>query len=160
MAARQWDVGEDTSIKFIRQTGSVDMGSARRIFETLEAKKTWKMYLGRHENKICLRVYELTFTAEMAASLMGELTTEDIALYERGISTKSFPEGQHLAARAFSAQWKKDHKKKTGLLTINPKIDSKNQRRVQCSLNTTSLNKLFTLASSPKFADLIGVGFG
>ena len=155
-----WDVGEDTSIKFIRQTGSVDMGSARRIYETSEAKTIWKMVLGRHENKVCLGVYELIFTAEMAALLMGELTTEDIVLYEKAISIKSFPGGQHLAARAFSEQWKKDHKKKTGLLTINPKIGRTNQRRIQCSLNTTSLNKLFTLTSSTKYAELIGVDFG
>ena len=73
---------------------------------------------------------------------------------------KSFPVGEHLEARAYAKNWKKENKGKTGLLTINPKIDSKSQRRVQCSINNTVLNKLFKVEQDAIFAHLVGVNFG
>jgi hypothetical protein len=55
----------------------------------------------------------------------------------------NFPEGKHEEARKFFKQWKKDNKDRLGLLTLSGKVDSKRQRRWQCSINKTNYKKLF-----------------
>lgn len=151
-----FDIGEDISVKFIGK-GTVDMGSVVRIFEHC-LKPGWKMVLGRHSgNKVCSAVYELDFDEEVCSRLMGALSLEDVASFDAKV--KSFPEGEHDAARKYAKAWKAEHKHKMGLLTIQPKIDSKSQRRVQCGINNTNLQKLFSLVPSDTFASLIGENF-
>jgi len=136
----KWDIGEDTSVKFIKAGSSIDMGSVTRIFEALETPG-WRMILGRHTNGMCEYVQDFIFTSEICSKLKGKLTLEDVSEFDKKI--KSYAVGYHEPARAFAKQWKAQHKSVTGMLTISPKIDSKNQRRVQCGINNGNFCKLF-----------------
>lgn len=153
-----WDIGDSVSVKFISSTGTIDMGSVVRIFEALE-RGNWTMVLGRHTNKVCDNVYELFFNKSICDDLMGQLTLEDVTEFDNAI--KSFGEGLHNEARAYAKNWKQENKHKMGLLTIQPKIDSKRQRRVQCGINKTNLAKLFgELTPCETFSALVGEKFG
>jgi hypothetical protein len=151
----KWDIGSNISVKFISSKGTVDMGSVVRIFEALN-NPGWTMILGTHTNKVCERVVEIEFTEEVCEALKGDLTLEDVTEFDRQV--KSYGLGKHQEARDFAKQWKKEHKQ--GMLTIQPKIDSKTQRRVQCGINKTNLKKLFDLQQSERFAELVGEDFG
>lgn len=85
-------------------------------------------------------VYEFHFqlTAGERKRLYGELTLAEVAHFHETL--KTFGLGQHKAASA----WAKAHKlvlspKATGAIQLNPKIDSKTQRRLQCSAPLTGL---------------------
>jgi hypothetical protein len=153
----KWDIGDSISIKFISSRGTIDMGSVVRIFEALE-RGNWTMILGRHTDKVCDAVYELFFTEEICKKLMGDLTLQDVVEFDNAI--KSFGPGKHNEARAYAKAWKEENKHKMGMLTIQPKIDSKNQRRVQCGINRTNLEKLFELETCSTFEKLVGENFG
>lgn len=153
----KWDIGDCISVKFIREGGSVDMGSMPRIVEALSSDKPFTMILGRHENKVCTQVYELVFTDEVKKALLGKISLDSIE--EADIVIKSFPYGKHQEARDFAKVWKQGNKKNFGLLTPAPKIDSHTQRRLQCTINNTNLKKLFDLTPSEKFSSLVGVSF-
>jgi hypothetical protein len=65
-------------------------------------------------------------------SLWGTLTIEQISLIDSKIKDLSLP---YATARLDAQQWKHDYVSRSGVeLVINPKIDSKRQRRIQCSL--------------------------
>ena len=79
-------------------------------------------------------VYEFHFrlTDGEKKRLYGELTLEEVSYFHDTL--KSYGLGQHEAASA----WAKAHKlalahRATGAIQLNPKIDSKRQRRLQCS---------------------------
>ncbi len=51
----------------------------------------------------------------------------------------AFPKGQHEAARAWAQAQKKSFANHTSAISLNPKIDSKSQRRLQCSVSLGTL---------------------
>ena len=157
----KWDAydTDDTpiSIKCISLTGTIDCGSVVRMFEHFNSPG-WDMIVGRHLNKVLKAVYRYSFTKEICDALMGDLTVEDVRAFDENI--KSFEQGRHTEARAYAKSWKAAHKSRTGLLTVQPKIDSKTQRRVQCGINRTALNKLFSPIPYEGLSHLIGVDFG
>jgi hypothetical protein len=68
-------------------------------------------------------------TAEWS-SLWGTLTIEQISLIDSRIKDLGLP---YVTARRDAQQWKHDCVSSSGAeLVINPKIDSKRQRRIQC----------------------------
>jgi hypothetical protein len=90
--------------------------------------------------KCIATVYEFHFqlTASERVRLYGELTLADVTHFHETL--KTFGLGEHEAASA----WAKEHKlvlstKATGAIQLNPKIDSKKQRRLQCSAHLTGL---------------------
>jgi hypothetical protein len=153
----KWDIGDSVSVKFIRENGSVDMGSMPRIVKALLSDTDFTMILGRHKNKVCTEVYELTFTPEVRKALLGQMTLENVEEADQQI--KSFSLGLHSEARNYAKSWKALNKNNFGLLTAAPKIDSKSQRRLQCTINNTNLKRLFNLESSDRFSSLVGVSF-
>tara|TARA_Y100000114_G_scaffold66331_1_gene60815 strand:- start:978 stop:1541 length:564 start_codon:yes stop_codon:yes gene_type:complete len=157
----EWDAydSNDTpiSIKCIASTGTIDCGSVVRMFKHFKSPG-WDMILGRHANKVLKAVYRYSFTKEVCDALIGDLTLEDVQTFDRNI--KSFKQGYHTEARKYAKDWKAEYKSKTGLLTVQPKIDSKTQRRVQCGINQTALSKLFSSTPYDSLQHLIGVNFG
>lgn len=73
------------------------------------------------------------FSAESWSRLWGNLSPQVIDELDEKV--KSFGFGQHVAARSFARNWKKNTLElKSCRIVVNPKIDSKDQRRIQCSL--------------------------
>ncbi|MEW6165701.1 MAG: hypothetical protein AB1642_11630 [Pseudomonadota bacterium] len=73
------------------------------------------------------------FSAESWSGLWGDLSPQSICALDAKV--KSHGVGQHEAARLFARNWKKNTPElKSCRIVVNPKIDSKDQRRIQCSL--------------------------
>jgi len=71
------------------------------------------------------------FSVSSWQTLWGGLTSEQLG--ELDAKVKSFGPGSHGDARQFAKNWKAAHQERSHIV-INPKIDSRNQRRIQCSL--------------------------
>ena len=156
----KWDAYDSNtpiSIKCISKTGNIDCGSIVRMFGHF-AVPGWDMIVGRHQNKVLQAVFRYSFTDQICKDLIGDLTLEDVKEFDEGV--KSFPPGYHEEARMYAKEWKREYKPKMGLLTVQPKIDSKKQRRVQCGINRGAEGKLFSTNSYSLLPGLVGVDFG
>lgn len=93
------------------------------------------------QHKVFERVYEFDFTPEVYNKLFGDLTLDVITPFVQYV--KSIPEGKaaQLANRSIWKQKRKDIQTayNTGLISIDAKIDSKSQRRVQCGVKISNL---------------------
>lgn len=157
-----WDAwtedGTPVSIKCISETGNIDCGSIVRMYQHF-LRPGWIMYLGRHRNKVITSVHKYIFTQEICEKLAGKLTLEEVR--DLDLCIKSFGRGEHEKAREVAQLWKKENKDRMGLLTVQPKIDSKIQRRVQCGINRTAVRECFGQEQSfDELKNLVGVNFG
>jgi hypothetical protein len=98
-------------------------------------------YKQKERKKILLSVYEFQFVPEKYKIIFGDLTKEIIEPFVSYV--KSIPYGkEHQLLNKKLWREKREEilcKYNTGLISINPKIDSKAQRRVQCSLHLSEL---------------------
>jgi hypothetical protein len=99
------------------------------------------IYIQERDVKKFIQIREYYITPEILAYIKGDLTYEDVEAYHNEIKTRAGKEGQILA-REIVAKWKFYLQYKNFLLILNPKIDSKNQRRLQCSLNLSNIERL------------------
>jgi hypothetical protein len=131
--------GLPTSIK---STGSdiVGLSDARRFWGLSEAHR---MIVGRYRQedgvKIFAEVHELVIDAQLLEALRGDISFADVEAFHNGLSLSAFPKGQHDEARAWAQTQKEDYATRNCAITLNPKIDSKSQRRLQCSVSLTKL---------------------
>lgn len=157
---------KEYSIKFIGEGNSVDCGSFKHIWKhcvnTVETGKSWYMILGRHISKICTAIYEVEFTPEICKQVMGALPTEEVYLICEVISPVYWEEGEHEEAREVAKQWKAEHKHLFGKISPTQKIDSKKQRRMQCTFGKTLMDSLFGdyEVQSKTFKGFVGVDYG
>jgi hypothetical protein len=90
----------------------------------------WKQIDKDHKNFVAIRA--VVFTRSDWKNLCRAYKLDDIKVLDESIKDMSIPPKR---ARDIAAKWKKERKTKDkGCIIINPKIDSKKQRRVQCSL--------------------------
>lgn len=143
---QKWDVPGETpiSVKCMGLTNALEFGSTVRIWEINE---TFTLVIGRWQQvgnkKIIKSIDEIDIRPSDLDALRGAITLEEIK--ELDVVVKSFPAGKQgqKAGIEFSKKWKKDRKDRMGLMTITHKIDSKNQRRIQCNLNYKNYVQLF-----------------
>ena len=135
-------LGLPTSIK---STGGniVGLSDARIFFSIAE---TFRMMVGCYTQKDSQKhfhtVHEFTLTPTILAELRGEVTLEDVDRFHNGLRLNAFPVGSHSEARQWARQRKVAIADKRSMITLNPKIDSKRQRRLQCSLRLSELIEL------------------
>ncbi len=98
------------------------------------------------------------FSVEAWNSLWGGLTIDEISVLDSQIKNMNI---SYTEARKLAQQWKKDFSSRCGSeLVINPKIDSKNQRRIQCSLPFSTFWRFAGRTPSPSDSPrLFGVAF-
>jgi hypothetical protein len=143
---QKWDVakGIPVSVKFMGMKNAVEFGSAVRIYEIDEP---FILVIGRWKQdgnlKYVRSIDEIVITPEILRRMRGDITLAELREFDEKI--KSFPPGKEgqAAGSFFARKWKSERKSRKGLLTITHKIDSKDQRRVQCNLNYTNYIKLF-----------------
>ncbi|MDD3175629.1 MAG: hypothetical protein PHU51_04080 [Candidatus Nanoarchaeia archaeon] len=143
---QKWDVeGEiPISVKFMGLTNALEFGSTVRIWEIEEP---FTLVIGRWEQvkdkKIVQSIDEIKITLNHLKLMKGQITLEEIKEFDKKI--KRFPAGKEGQKQgiAFAKEWKNERKDRLGLLTITHKIDSKNQRRIQCNINYNNYVKLF-----------------
>jgi len=132
----------DTSIKASKKD-NIEMADARRFFENT---KPFRLLICRYSQKDKMKVFseihEVFMTEDILHYLKGELPYDIIAEFHEQL--KSFSIGQHREARFFAKERKKELQNiYSSNIILNPKIDSGNQRRLQCSMNINQIYAAF-----------------
>lgn len=125
--------GMNISIKASGQK-SVDMGDILRIWEEtadIPILLTVLFYQQDGDKKKLKEVYQVDLT-DSRVLLFGTATKEDLQAYVA--SVKAIPHGESSAeVRKAYKSGAADLNSRMGFLQVRPKVDSKSQRRVQCS---------------------------
>lgn len=126
------------SIKMTK-TETVGLADARRAFSLeQDFKMIVAVYKQDRDFKVIWQVYEFNIKASEWACLKGNLDFDIVDNFHKEIS--SFSEGDHVAARVYAKNRKKEIASQfSSMIKLNPKIDSKKQRRLQCSIDITTL---------------------
>lgn len=146
--ASMWDIEASydkighmpTSIKTTK-SNIVCMADARRFWEVNEGYRLLVCQWRQKSNciKYFYKMYEFLITKEEHSQMIENVSLVEIADFHAKI--QSYGVGQHKEARLFAKIHKAELQGRTCVI-LNPKIDSKDQRRLQCSLNVTTLMKL------------------
>lgn len=128
--------GVNVSIK-VSGGKSVDMGDILRIFDSTAVGGERLLLLvlfykqeGSQKVLQCIKEVDLTGRRE---TLFGSVSREDLLDYIRVV--KSIPSGEPSveARQEYKDRAEELSRRMNGPLAVRPKVDSKNQRRVQCS---------------------------
>lgn len=137
--------GVPTSIKIARRAANgkvrVDLADARRTV-SLSEEPMLRMLVGvydqRGENKVVDEVREYLIPADCWAEATGDVPPAMVSRFHNAIKVPD-----HHQARATARQWKKKlDEHYPGIVRWAAKIDSKNQRRLQCSVYLDELEAL------------------
>jgi hypothetical protein len=127
-------LGVPTSIKMAKRQGEkvrVDLADARRNVLMTEVGRFRLMvgvYHQKGDLKIVHEVHEFLLTGDAWNEAIGEVPMTQIEAFHAALKKDG-----HVEARARAKEWKqKIAHHYPGLLRWAPKIDSKNQRRLQC----------------------------
>ena len=128
--------GVSVSIK-TSGSSSVDMADARRVFEACSSGKPYYMlviqYIQEGDEKVLRNVSYIDLTSSHQ-ELFGDLALEDISAMHEHL--KAIPPGRaSLDTRGEYKLRAAELRRKTGAISLRPKVDSKNQRRLQCSFS-------------------------
>lgn len=144
----KFDHLENISIK-TSSNNNIDCGDILRFFDG-DFSKSYTIILIRYEQKIntkCVKeIIEIAYTSELRDHLFGTVNKEVLQQYVDFI--KAIPSGPVAEEIKKEYKFKKNELQKDYNMAINisPKVDSKSQRRVQCSI--PKLNEL--LAQFPE----------
>lgn len=115
------------------------MADARRFFSN---QKAFRLLVCRYKQtgkkKEFYEINEIFLTQEILTEIKGNIPYLEVEKFHN--SLKDFPVGKHKEARDFAQNRKRELLENfTTSVILNPKIDSKNQRRLQCSLNLNDI---------------------
>jgi len=148
----KFDSNENISIK---STGNlnIDCGDILRFFNyDMEKKNTiiCVKYEQIQDTKVIKKIYEIIYNKEMHNYLFGTITKEELEEYVKFI--KSIEHGKCIkeTKEKYLSEKKRLQKNHNMQIIISPKVDSKSQRRVQCSIPAfdNNLKKFITYSSS------------
>jgi hypothetical protein len=119
----------------IKTTGkmTVECADILKRMEDKEYKLIVGCYNQKGENKIFHTQYEFFITSDDDTKLWGDMTYEQIVQFVNFV--RAIPPGKGGQKNTLKERniLKEQIQCKNSLMKINPKVDSKNQRRVQCS---------------------------
>lgn len=137
--------GEPVSIKTAAMKAALDrvtvcLSDARRVW-------AWRgplllvvgVYSQQGPLKLFHTVYEFTFHLDELERLRlyGSITADEVRHFHETLTT--YERGKHRQARAWAKLRKTELAPRAGAIQLNPKIDSKTQRRLQCSARLPDL---------------------
>jgi hypothetical protein len=132
-------LGLPTSIKSGKGK-HVSLSDARRFWEV---DQDFRMIFGSYSQEPGYKkfavIHEFLFTPAMLHALRGEIDLDDIAAFHHGLGLTNFPIGRHSDARVWALSEKRRLFARRSSIILNPKIDSKSQRRLQCSVPVSAL---------------------
>lgn len=106
--------------------------------------RPFTMIVGWHTKYRIHTVAEFDVSLEILNKIRGDIPFSLVEQIYHGLSIKHWPEGTHVEAREWAEEQTTMLKEKYNcLLTWNRKVDSKRQRRWQCSLNATAVKRCF-----------------
>lgn len=123
----------------IKSTGSniIYLSDARRFWLI---KEPYRLLVGQYNQTLDMKIfhtlYEFLISPEEHLKILGEISYKEIEDFHNKLI--SYKEGFHKEARIFAKNNKKNLINNS-IIKLNPKIDSKNQRRLQCSVDIKNL---------------------
>ena len=128
----------NVSIKASGSKSKVDMGDALRIYDAVSSGERVHMWVvnykqeGEAKKAQGLTCVDLTGAKK---ELFGDLTRDDVAAVDSRV--KAIPKGAapDAATKDSYKSMSKASNERSGAVILNPKVDSKAQRRLQCSFN-------------------------
>lgn len=132
---------ENVSLKTLGAK-NIGLGDALRFFDADFTRK-YTIILVRYkqagEYKSIHEIVEIDYTAELRNYLFGTATLADIQVFVDHVRSIAAGPVDPETKRKYKSM-KKDLESKHGMrISINPKVDSKKQRRVQCSVSVERL---------------------
>jgi len=140
-------------IKMAKKTTNTNIGlsDARRVFSWFDTlnmhnKDSWMhLIIWTYEQienvKVINEIFEIYIkdTLDVRKLLYWNITLNEIFAFHNAIWIDFFNRDEFELARDFAKLKKDELQKKGGILKLNPKIDSKTQRRLQCSVDLTDI---------------------
>lgn len=152
---QKWDIPASANKKFggipvnpkaAKFKGAVDLGDALRQFDIDEPFWLIIGYWQQDgETKRFVNVVATRMEPEQWCQLWGDLERADLKRLDKII--KQTPDPRE--ARRLVQEIKREPKFKSSIITLNPKIDSKSQRRLQCSLSWNKVFKVLAPEADP-----------
>ena len=128
--------GVSVSIK-ASGSSSVDMADARRVFESCASGEPFHLLLIQYKQEDDEKVLKSVLYVDLTSSateLFGDLTLEDITAMHTYL--KAIPAGRaSIDTRSEYKVRAADLSRRSGAISLRPKVDSKKQRRLQCSFS-------------------------
>lgn len=166
---QKWDIpaeintlhgGYPVNPKAIKYKSPVGLGDALRQFDIDETFILVIGYWQQEEDvKRFVNIVAPVITPELQRSLWGDVTRADLERLDALIKDTSI---HYKEVRKQAQAMKRTHPFNTSIITLNPKIDSRGQRRLQCSLSFTKVFKYLAPEADREIQDppeLWGVPF-
>lgn len=154
---QKWDIPKETNknhgglpcnMKAIKYGASVDMGDALRQFHVDEPfiliVAFWQQ---EDDQKRIVSIVAPTVTPAMYRKLWEPITLEDLKRLDAVVKDRKLG---YREARAAAQKLKSAPPFTRAVITVNPKIDERSQRRLQCSLSFKNLFKHLAPQADPK----------
>jgi hypothetical protein len=122
----------------IKTTGSsvVCLADARKFWSINEA---YRLLVAQYEQRNAVKqfqtLYEFLISSDEHRYMLGAVTAEEIGIFHDTL--RSFKKGFHEEARAYHREMKASLPR--SIVQLDPKVDSKTQRRLQCSVTLEAL---------------------
>ncbi len=133
--------GLPTSIKSTK-SNMVGLSDARQFWRSFDSVP-YRLPVGSYSQQAGFKVFgaihEILLRESYRAALLGRMTEAKVEQFHNGLKTFGTGRDGQIRASAWARERKRELRPDTGLVTLNPKIDSKNQRRLQCSVRLSKL---------------------
>jgi hypothetical protein len=139
----KWDMIIDNNLFEIKCSldGTLALSSLLKFYE-IEEPFTW--IISRHKNYRIHNIEIINIDVDMLKLIRGNIPIEYVREQYNNLNIKNWPIGTHNECREYCKNIQYIVKNKyNSSITWNKKIDSKGQRRWQCSINNSTYNKLF-----------------
>ncbi len=157
---QKWDIpkeinknhgGLPCNMKAIKYGAPVDMGDALRQFQVDEPFILIVAFWQQEDDKKRIaNIVAPTVTPEMYRKLWEPITLEDLKRLDAVVKDRKLG---YRAARAAAQKIKFAPPFTRAIITVNPKIDEKSQRRLQCSLSFRNVFKHLAPQADPKLQE-------
>ena len=148
----KFDSNENISIK-ATGGGNIDCGDILRFFDYDMKKKNTIIcveYKQIQDKKVIKKINEINYTQEMHNYLFGTITKEELTEYVNLVKSIKSGKCDKETREKYKSEKKRLQKCHNMRINISPKVDSKSQRRVQCSIPkfNDSLKNYITYSST------------
>jgi hypothetical protein len=147
--------GLPTSIK-TTCNDTICLASAVKFWKTTNSQR-W--LIGRYRQTPATKQFhellEFILTEDMLKSMRGDVTLCEISDYDA--SLRRFAVGMHVECRQWAQASKSTLASRLGAVMLNPKIDSRHQRRLQCSITVPRLSALCAPVSYTEYYRDVGI---
>jgi hypothetical protein len=128
----------NVSVKASGSKAKVDMGDALRIYDAVSSGERVHMWVVNYKQEGDTKKAQALTCVDLTGAkkeLFGELSREDVAAVDSRV--KAIPKGvaPDTATKEAYKSMSKASNARSGAVILNPKVDSKAQRRLQCSFN-------------------------